>query len=55
MFKIHHVSFIVADTARALEFYQGVLGLEVDPRRPETYRGQGPRCQAEADRDGLAD
>lgn len=33
--KIHHVSFIVADTARALEFYQGVLGLAVDANRPD--------------------
>jgi len=32
---LHHVSLIVADTARALAFYQGVLGLEVDPARPE--------------------
>jgi glyoxylase I family protein len=31
----HHVSLIVADTARALEFYQGVLGLEVDQSRPD--------------------
>ena len=28
---------------------------KVDPRRPEAYRGQGPRFQAEADRDGLED
>lgn len=33
--KIHHVSLIVADTARALDFYQGVLGLEIDPTRPD--------------------
>lgn len=32
---LHHVSLIVSDTARALSFYQGVLGLEVDPSRPE--------------------
>jgi glyoxylase I family protein len=32
---LHHVSLIVADTARALSFYQGVLGLEVDPGRPK--------------------
>lgn len=31
---LHHVSLIVADTARALTFYQGVLGLAVDPSRP---------------------
>lgn len=32
---LHHVSLIVADTERALEFYQGVLGLEMDPSRPD--------------------
>ncbi len=32
---IHHVSLLVADTARALEFYHGVLGLAVDPNRPD--------------------
>ena len=29
---IHHVSINVSDTARALEFYNGVLGLGVLPR-----------------------
>jgi glyoxylase I family protein len=33
--SIHHVSLIVADTARALDFYQGILGLELDPERPD--------------------
>lgn len=33
--KLHHVSFIVEDTVQALEFYQGVLGLEVDASRPD--------------------
>lgn len=32
---IHHVSVIVADTGRALRFYCGVLGLNVDPARPD--------------------
>ena len=32
---VHHVSLIVADTARALEFYQGVLGLMVSDARPD--------------------
>ena len=32
---LHHVSLIVANTARALEFYQGVLGLEVEQSRPD--------------------
>ena len=30
-----HVSVLVSDTGRALEFYQGILGLEVDASRPE--------------------
>lgn len=29
---IHHVSLLVADTARAVEFYQGLLGLKVITR-----------------------
>lgn len=33
--KIHHVSFIVADIERALDFYHSVLGLEVESMRPE--------------------
>lgn len=32
---LHHVSVIVADTQRALAFYQQVLGLAVDDRRPD--------------------
>jgi glyoxylase I family protein len=32
---LHHVSFIVADTQKALRFYCGVLGLEVDAQRPD--------------------
>ncbi|MDH5612371.1 MAG: VOC family protein [Gammaproteobacteria bacterium] len=32
---IHHVSFIVADTRRALAFYCGVLGLTQDFSRPD--------------------
>ena len=31
---IHHVSLIVSDTAKALSFYQGVLGLRILPERP---------------------
>jgi len=31
----HHCSLIVADTARALEFYTGILGLTVDASRPD--------------------
>jgi glyoxylase I family protein len=33
--SIHHVSLIVAATAPALEFYQGVLGLEMAHDRPD--------------------
>ena len=32
---IHHVSVVVADTSKSLSFYEGVLGLECDPSRPE--------------------
>ena len=31
---IHHVSLLVSDTGRALGFYQGLLGLEIDDSRP---------------------
>ena len=31
---IHHVSLLVSDTRRALLFYQGLLGLEIDELRP---------------------
>ncbi len=33
--SILHASLIVADTARALSFYGEVLGLEVNPARPD--------------------
>lgn len=33
--RILHVSFIVADTQRALVFYQQILGLPLDPNRPD--------------------
>jgi glyoxylase I family protein len=33
--ELHHASLIVADTAQALEFYAGLLGLAVDPARPD--------------------
>ncbi len=32
---IDHCSLIVADTGKALEFYMGILGLEVDESRPD--------------------
>jgi glyoxylase I family protein len=31
---MHHVSLLVADTARALGFYRDLLGLAVSPERP---------------------
>jgi glyoxylase I family protein len=33
--RIAHASVIVADTARALAFYRDLLGLPVDPGRPD--------------------
>ena len=33
--SINHVSLLVADTARALDFYHGLLGLEIDASRPQ--------------------
>jgi glyoxylase I family protein len=33
--RIHHVSFVVADTARSLAFYRDLLGLALDASRPE--------------------
>jgi len=33
--NLHHVSIIVEDLTIALAFYQEVLGLDVDSRRPE--------------------
>jgi glyoxylase I family protein len=33
--RIHHVSVVVADTGRALRFYRDLLGLRVDPTRPD--------------------
>lgn len=32
---IDHCSLIVADTAKALEFYMGILALELDESRPD--------------------
>ena len=32
---IDHCSLIVADTRKALEFYEGILGLDVDGSRPD--------------------
>lgn len=33
--RLHHVSLIVADTRRALAFYRDLLGLQIDPSRPD--------------------
>jgi glyoxylase I family protein len=32
---IDHSSMIVADTAKSLEFYKGILGIELDDSRPD--------------------
>jgi glyoxylase I family protein len=37
--SLHHASVIVADTGRALAFYQGLLGLETEPRPDLGYPG----------------
>ena len=36
---IDHVSVLVADTARALEFYRDILGMELDRSRPQLPYG----------------
>ncbi|MCG6967505.1 MAG: VOC family protein [Chromatiaceae bacterium] len=33
--RLHHVSLVVADTQRALAFYQDILGLTLDRSRPD--------------------
>lgn len=33
--RLHHVSVIVSDTERSLRFYRDLLGLRVDPTRPD--------------------
>ena len=33
--SIDHCSLIVANTSKALEFYAGILGLEIDESRPD--------------------
>jgi glyoxylase I family protein len=35
LLELHHASLLVADTARALAFYRDLLGLTVDPARPD--------------------
>ena len=35
IFALHHVSLIVANTERALSFYRDILGLTVNPNRPD--------------------
>ena len=32
---LNHVSLLVSDTARALDFYHGLLGLAIDASRPD--------------------
>jgi glyoxylase I family protein len=33
--QLHHVSLLVSDTSKALDFYCGLLGLSVDEQRPD--------------------
>ncbi len=33
--SMHHVSLLVSDTVRALDFYHGILGIPVDDNRPD--------------------
>ena len=33
--EVVHVGLLVRDTVRSMEFYQGVLGLEIDNTRPD--------------------
>ncbi len=35
IYSIAHVSLVVADAERSLAFYRDLLGLEVDPSRPD--------------------
>jgi glyoxylase I family protein len=35
VYAVHHVSLLVSDVGRSLAFYQGLLGLELDPCRPD--------------------
>ncbi|MCU7843486.1 MAG: VOC family protein [Candidatus Thiodiazotropha sp. (ex Monitilora ramsayi)] len=35
MIRLHHVSLLVADTERSLDFYCSVLGLTLDESRPD--------------------
>ena len=45
---IQHASFLVADLNRALEFYHGVLGLEIVSDRPDLgYPGAWLQTQAQ--------
>ena len=37
--KLHHVSLIVSDTEKALEFYQGILGLKTCQRPDLPFPG----------------
>ncbi|MCU0766179.1 MAG: VOC family protein [Gammaproteobacteria bacterium] len=46
---VDHVSVLVQDTRKSLDFYRSVLGLEVDPQRPELgYPGAWLRIGTQA-------
>jgi len=41
---VHHVAVITQDLKRSMDFYQGILGLDVNPQRPNDklpYAGKG--------------
>lgn len=47
--RIAHISLLVADTETALGFYRDLLGLEVDPSRPDLgYPGAWLRVAGQA-------
>lgn len=48
IYGIHHCSVLVADTDRSLRFYCNVLGMAVDPERPDLgYPGAWLRAGGE--------
>ena len=48
IYGIHHCSVLVADTSRSLRFYCNVLGMAVDPERPDLgYPGAWLRAGSE--------
>jgi glyoxylase I family protein len=47
--RLHHASLIVSDTERSLAFYRDLLGLEVEPNRPDLgYPGAWLNLQSDS-------